>query len=86
MELPRGGVDDEEVGALREEEFVAGAGGGVEDVAVEVGGGVARAGEEDGEGEGEVGVAEEGVEGCLEEFVDALRIRRWWLVEKGDEV
>ena len=59
---------------MGEDSFVAGAGGGVEDEAKKVAGGVAGTGEQDGEVEGKVGVAEEGVEGCLEEFFDALLV------------
>ena len=43
-------MDDNEVGFLGEEGFVVCAGGGVEDVFLEGGGGEAGAGEEDGFG------------------------------------
>lgn len=65
-------MHDEEIWFLGEEGLVAGAGGGVEDVGEEGGGGEAGAGKEDGEGLGEVDLAEEGFEGGVEKFLEAL--------------
>ncbi len=72
MQIAGRGVGDDEVGLLGKQWLVARAGGSSEDVFEEGLSDEAGGGKEYGFGFGEIELAEQGIEGCLEELFESL--------------